>query len=282
MEQLYNSTIAAISTAMSNSGIGIVRMSGPEAFQIADRVYKGKKEKKLCDQKSHTIHYGYIVDGEQVIDEVLVMLMRGPHSYTGEDTVEINCHGGVYVVKRILEVLIKNGARPAEPGEYTKRAFLNGRLDLSQAEAVGEYFDEVTKESVPHKEGLQDLLEYLKEHEIPAVVATSTERKRASRLIHMSGIEHLISNAIYGDMVERGKPEPDIFLKAAELIGQDPKECLVLEDSAPGLLAGKAAGGYTIYVPDIAVVSKEAKEGITAELADLHEVAAWIRKENKK
>ena len=93
MEQLYNSTIAAISTAMSNSGIGIVRMSGPEAFQIADRVYKGKKEKKLCDQKSHTIHYGYIVDGEQVIDEVLVMLMRGPHSYTGEDTVEINCHG---------------------------------------------------------------------------------------------------------------------------------------------------------------------------------------------
>ena len=135
MEQLYNSTIAAISTAMSNSGIGIVRMSGPEAFQIADRVYKGKKEKKLCDQKSHTIHYGYIVDGEQVIDEVLVMLMRGPHSYTGEDTVEINCHGGVYVVKRILELLIKNGARPAEPGEYTKRAFLNGRLDLSQAEA---------------------------------------------------------------------------------------------------------------------------------------------------
>ena len=83
-------------------------MSGPEAFQIADRVYKGKKEKKLCDQKSHTIHYGYIVDGEQVIDEVLVMLMRGPHSYTGEDTVEINCHGGVYVVKRILEVLVSD------------------------------------------------------------------------------------------------------------------------------------------------------------------------------
>ena len=138
MSQTYNGTIAAISTAMSNSGIGIVRMSGPEAVQIADRVYKGKKEKKLCDQKSHTIHYGYITDGDQVIDEVLVMLMRGPHSYTGEDTVEINCHGGVYVVKRVLELLIKNGARPAEPGEYTKRAFLNGRLDLSQAEAVGD------------------------------------------------------------------------------------------------------------------------------------------------
>ena len=136
MEQLYNSTIAAISTAMSNSGIGIVRMSGLEAFQIADRVYKGKKEKKLCDQKSHTIHYGYIVDGEQVIDEVLVMLMRGPHSYTGEDTVEIDCHGGVFVTRKILETVIKYGARPAEPGEFSKRAFLNGRMDLSQAEAV--------------------------------------------------------------------------------------------------------------------------------------------------
>ena len=96
------------------------------------------------------------------------------------------------------------------------------------------------------------------------------------------GLLQYFTAVISGDMVGRSKPEPDIFLKAAELIRQDPKECLVLEDSAPGLLAGKAAGGYTIYVPDIAVVSKEAKEGITAELADLHEVAAWIRKENKK
>ncbi len=134
--QNYEATIAAVSTAVSNAGIGIVRMSGPEAFAIA--VYKGKKEKRLSGQKSHTIHYGYIMDGEFMIDEVLVMLMRGPHSYTGEDTVEINCHGGVYVVKRILELLISRGARPAEPGEFTKRAFLNGRIDLSQAEAVGD------------------------------------------------------------------------------------------------------------------------------------------------
>ena len=133
-----STTIAAISTAMSNSGIGIVRMTGDEAFEIADRIYKGKKNKKLSEQKSHTIHYGFIADGEEILDEVLVMLMRGPHSYTGEDTVEINCHGGVYVVRRILETLIKYGARPAEPGEFTKRAFLNGRLDLSQAEAVGD------------------------------------------------------------------------------------------------------------------------------------------------
>ena len=129
-------TIAAISTAMTTSGIGIVRMSGEEAFSIIDRIYRGKKEKKLSSEKSHTIHYGYIVDGEAEIDEVLVLLMRGPHSYTGEDTVEIDCHGGVYVTKKILETVIKYGARPAEPGEFSKRAFLNGRMDLSQAEAV--------------------------------------------------------------------------------------------------------------------------------------------------
>lgn len=137
MSEFYN-TIAAISTAMSPSGIGIVRITGEDAVEIADKIYKGKKNKKLNEQKSHTIHYGYIVDKEDVIDEVLVMLMKAPHTYTGEDTVEINCHGGVYVVKRVLEVCIENGARPAEPGEFTKRAFLNGRLDLSQAEAVGD------------------------------------------------------------------------------------------------------------------------------------------------
>ena len=123
-------TIAAIATAMSNSGIGIVRISGEESIDIARKIYKGKQ---LND---HTIHYGYIVDGTETIDEVLVMVMKGPHSFTGEDTVEINCHGGVFVVKRILETVIKYGARPAEPGEFTKRAFLNGKIDLSQAEAV--------------------------------------------------------------------------------------------------------------------------------------------------
>ena len=129
-------TIAAIATAMTNSGIGIVRMSGSEAFDIIQKIYTGKKEKDFLKVNSHTIHYGYIVDGEETIDEVLVMIMKGPHSFTGEDTVEINCHGGVFVVKRILETVIKYGARPAEPGEFTKRAFLNGRMDLSQAEAV--------------------------------------------------------------------------------------------------------------------------------------------------
>lgn len=130
-------TIAAVATAMAASGIGIVRISGPESREIADKVYRSKGGKKrLKDQPSHTIQYGYIFQGEEVIDEVLVMLMDGPRSYTGEDTVEIDCHGGVLAVKRVLEAVISQGARPAEPGEFTKRAFLNGRIDLSQAEAV--------------------------------------------------------------------------------------------------------------------------------------------------
>ena len=129
-------TIAAIATAMSNSGIGIIRISGEQAFSIIEQIFRLKSKKKIKDIKSHTIHYGFIYDGEEMIDEVLVMIMKGPHSYTAEDTVEIDCHGGVLMMKKILETVIKYGARPAEPGEFTKRAFLNGRIDLSQAEAV--------------------------------------------------------------------------------------------------------------------------------------------------
>lgn len=132
-----DATIAAISTAMSASGIGIVRISGAEAMDVIAKIYRSKNGKKnICEVDSHTIHYGFIYDGEEVVDEVLVMIMRGPRTYTGEDTVEIDCHGGVYAMKRVLETVLKNGAVIAEPGEFTKRAFLNGRLDLSQAEAV--------------------------------------------------------------------------------------------------------------------------------------------------
>lgn len=134
---MKSETIAAIATAMTNSGIGIVRISGEEAFLVADRIFHSQKgEKKVSDMDSHTVHYGYIADGEEIIDEVLLLLMRAPKSYTCEDTVEIDCHGGALVMRRILETAVKYGARPAEPGEFTKRAFLNGRIDLSQAESV--------------------------------------------------------------------------------------------------------------------------------------------------
>jgi tRNA modification GTPase len=134
---MQSDTIAAISTGMTNAGIGKVRLSGDDAITIVDRIYQSPGGKKhLTDVPTHTIHYGYIYDGEQMIDEVLVLIMKGPNSYTKEDVVEIDCHGGVVVMKRLLETVIKYGARPAEPGEFTKRAFLNGRIDLSQAEAV--------------------------------------------------------------------------------------------------------------------------------------------------
>lgn len=130
-------TIAAIASAMTNSGIGIIRISGEDAFDVIDKIYRSQKGNKLLSQcKSHTIHYGHIYDEDEIIDEVMVLLMRAPNSYTREDTVEIDCHGGTLVMRRILEVVLKNGARPAEPGEFTKRAFLNGRIDLSQAESV--------------------------------------------------------------------------------------------------------------------------------------------------
>ena len=130
-------TIAAIATAMAGSGIGIIRISGEEAFSIAEKVFRPKKAaKKLTEQASYTMHYGNIVDGGEVVDEVIVLLMKGPHSYTAEDTAEIQCHGGVYVMRRILELVLRKGARAAKPGEFTKRAFLNGRIDLAQAESV--------------------------------------------------------------------------------------------------------------------------------------------------
>lgn len=130
-------TIAAIATGLSNSGISIVRISGEDAFHIIDKIYQSKSGRKvLSEEKSHTIHYGYIMDEGQLIDEVMVAIMKAPATYTRENVVEINCHGGVVVTRRILETVIKYGARIAEPGEFTKWAFLNGRIDLSQAEAI--------------------------------------------------------------------------------------------------------------------------------------------------
>ena len=129
-------TIAAIATGMTGAGIGIVRISGDNAIAVADKIFEAKSGIKLSDAKTHTIHYGHIVSDGQVLDEVLVSVMKGPHSYTGEDTAEINCHGGLFVVKKVLDAVLTHGAELAQPGEFTKRAFLNGKIDLSKAEAV--------------------------------------------------------------------------------------------------------------------------------------------------
>ena len=216
-------TIAAIATAMSNSGIGIVRISGSEALSIVDQIFVMKNKKRLSEMPTHTIHYGHIYDGKELIDEVMVLLMKGPKSYTKEDTIEIDCHGGVYVVKRVLETVLKYGARPAEPGEFTKRAFLNGRIDLSRAEAVMDIIH--SKNEFALKSSLSQLSgavsEKIKEvrgeilHEIafiesalddPEHVSIDGYGERLSEIINevISKIEVLLKNSENGKLLKEG------------------------------------------------------------------------------
>ena len=216
-------TIAAIATAMSSSGIVIVRISGEDAVSIVDCIFKMNHNKKLSEMPTHTIHYGHIYDGNEVIDEVMVLLMKGPKSYTREDTVEIDCHGGVYVMKRILETVIKYGARPAEPGEFTKRAFLNGRIDLSQAESVIDIIH--SKNEFALQSSLNQLSgsvsKKIKEirssilHEIafiesalddPEHISLSGYPERLSEIVsvEITKIEKLLSNSDNGKMLKEG------------------------------------------------------------------------------
>ena len=177
-------TIAAIATAMSASGIGIIRISGDDSMEIISKVYRSKGgKKKIKEAESHTIHYGFIYDNDTMIDEVLVMIMKGPRSYTGEDTVEIDCHGGVLAMKKVLEAVIHAGARPAEPGEFTKRAFLNGRIDLSQAEAVIDVIQ------AKNEYALKSSLSQLK-----GSVLTSIKEIRSSILYHIAYIESALDD----------------------------------------------------------------------------------------
>ncbi len=151
-----NDTIAAISTPIGESGIGIVRLSGKDALRIADKIFSSKDGKKASDFKTYTTHYGWVTGpNKEIIDEVILTVMRAPKSYTKEDIVEINCHGGIIPLRAVLELVLKNGCRLAEPGEFTKRAFLNGRIDLSQAEAVLDIIKSKTDRAL--KIGLENL-----------------------------------------------------------------------------------------------------------------------------
>lgn len=149
MRNSLNDTIAAIATAVSNSGISIIRVSGDDAVNVVDRCFyvKGKNE-TLKNADSHTVHYGLIKRDDEIIDEVLVILMKAPRSFTCENVVEVDCHGGALVTKRVLERVLECGCRLAEPGEFTKRAFLNGRIDLSQAEAVADIIESKTESAM--------------------------------------------------------------------------------------------------------------------------------------
>lgn len=271
-------TIAAISTAVSNSGIGIIRISGKDAVAIADRVYRSKGGKKrLADQPTHTIHYGYIVDQDEAVDEVLVMLMRGPKSFTAEDTVEVNCHGGVYAMKRVLDVVLKNGARPAEPGEFTKRAFLNGRIDLSQAESVMDVIQ--AKNEYALKSSLQQL---------KGAVRTAIEELR-SRILYQTAFiesalddpEHISLDGYPDRLSEEVHQLQEVLL---ELIASSENGRILKEGIRTVILgkpnAGKSSllnalvGEERAIVTDIAGTTRDALEetiafqGITLNLID--------------
>ena len=141
-------TISGIATALVESGIGIIRISGNQAVEIAGKVLRTKGGRPLDIRESHRIRYGFVFDGEKEIDEVLVSTFLAPKSFTGEDTVEINCHGGILLMQKVFQATLKAGARPAEPGEFSKRAFLNGRIDLSQAEAVADLIAAKSEDSI--------------------------------------------------------------------------------------------------------------------------------------
>ena len=226
-------TIAAISTGMTNSGIGIVRISGEEAFDIIDKIYKGKKQPSTVE--SHTIHYGFIVDEEHTVDEVLVSVLHAPRTFTGENTVEINCHGGTYVVKKVLETVIKYGARPAEPGEFTKRAFLNGKMDLSQAEAV---IDVIQAQSEYALQSSVSQLQGSVKHKIQAI--------REKILYHTAFIETALDDPEhisvdgYGDTLYQAVEE---VLEEIKLLIRSSDDGRILKEGIQTVIVGKPNAG---------------------------------------
>ena len=278
MELYKNDTIAAISTAMTGSGIGIIRISGEKSVSIAEKIFHpGKKGKKLSEQAAYTAHYGMIKDGEEIIDEVLVLLMKKPHSYTAEDTVEIHCHGGVYVMKRLLALVIRNGARPADPGEFTKRAFLNGRIDLSQAEAVMDV--------------IQAKNEYALKNSVSQLKGSVMKKIRALReqvLYEIAYIESALDDPEHISL--EGYPQKlcvkvDNFLKESEELLTGAEEGRVLREGIRTVIVGKPnvgkssllnvlAGDERAIVTEIAGTTRDALEeqirirGLTLNLVD--------------
>ncbi len=219
------STICAISTAPGNAAIAVIRLSGKDSIAICDSIFHSSKGKRLEAQKAYTIHFGEIKEGDEIIDEVLVSIFHGPHSYTGEDSVEISCHGAPYIQQRIIQLLIQKGARMANPGEYTQRAFVNGKMDLSQAEAVADLIS--TSSAAAHKLAMQQMkggfsaeISKLREHllTISSLVELEldfseedvefADRKELMHLAHNidSLISKLIDSFSLGNVIKNGVP----------------------------------------------------------------------------
>ena len=231
-------TIAAIATAMTVSGIGIIRVSGEEALEIAGKVYRSKNGKNdIRKSESHKIHYGFIYDGEEMIDEVLVMVMKGPRSYTGEDTVEIDCHGGILAMRKVLEAVIRAGARPAEPGEFTKRAFLNGRIDLSQAEAVMDVIN------AKNEYALKSSMSQLK-----GAVLKSIKEIRNSIIYHIAYIESALDDPEHISIDGYGEELSDVIKEQKQKIRRlidSFSEGKMIREGIKTVIVGKPNAGKT-------------------------------------
>ena len=226
-----NDTIAAISTAIGEAGIAVVRMSGDDSINIIDEIFKSASGKKMAEAENRKFLYGHIVDGDKQIDEVLVVKMKGPHSYTAEDIVEIHCHGGVVSVKRILNLILSKGARLAEKGEFTKRGFLNGRIDLTQAEAVIDMIK--AKTDLSFDMGLNQLSGALSE--VLNKLKDELVSMQALIVANIDFPDEDIEDAAYNDLIERSNK----ILDKMDNLLDNSKNSRLLRDGINTVILGK-------------------------------------------
>lgn len=225
-------TIAAIATAVNNSGISIIRMSGEDAVKICNRIFMSRNKKIILENpQTHSVHYGFIMDQDEMIDEVLVMYMKGPKSYTAEDVVEIHCHGGISVTNKVLQIVLKNGARLAEPGEFTKRAFLNGRIDLTEAEAVMDLIH--SKNEFSRKNSMKQL---------KGSVRKEIEKMRKGLLHEIAFLESALDDPEHYELLDYGKSLDQIInrqLEESRKILRNSRNGQLLKEGIQTVIVGK-------------------------------------------